>query len=414
MEVKEMKKLLLVVLLMFAFTMYVSAANVTIWFAGTTGSLMDLVDNEMIPAFEEEYPDINVRAEFIPWGELSTKLTTSFAGGIGPDIFMHGQAAIAGFAANEVIRPIDELIPLLEDPSDFGSSLDAGKYLGKSYFVPVFGSGQLLVYRADFFEEAGLDPDEPPLTWEQLKVYAKAMTETSNGRITRAGMALPVEGIDLQQIWTGFLVQNGGRLFDEEMNPVFNSPEGVEALEFYVDLIRNQNVCPDTGVTSIGNVPPVGAGTAAMAYMPMELVKDIMLYAPEVKDEIRVALSPARYRRGSFYSFAGFMVSRTTDDIDATTKVLRFFTSKEAIIDINKALGSLPPRQSSVEAEFVAEDPLLQMYVKGSKYAFGNPNVPFWVQARDIISKYLERAVRGVLAPKVALDKAAQEIIELQ
>jgi multiple sugar transport system substrate-binding protein len=108
------------------------------------------------------------------------------------------------------------------------------------------------------------------------------------------------------------------------------------------------------------------------------------------------------------------MVSRTTDDIDATTKVLRFFTSKEAIIDINKALGSLPPRQSSVEAEFVAKDPLLQMYVKGSKYAFGNPNVPFWVQARDIISKYLERAVRGVLAPKVALDKAAQEIIELQ
>ncbi len=409
-----MKKLLFFVILMFAVTTLVSAANVTIWFAGTTGSLMDLVDNEMIPAFEEENPDINVRAEFIPWGELSTKLTTSFAGGIGPDIFMHGQAAIAGFATNEVIRPIDDLIPLLEDPSDFGASLDVGKYLGKAYFVPVFGSGQLLVYRADYFEEAGLDPNEPPITWEQLEAYAKATTEISNGRITRAGLALPVEGIDIQQIWTGFLVQNGGRLFDEDMNPVFNSPKGVEALEFYVDLIRNQNVCPDTGVTSIGNVPPVGAGTASMAYMSMELVNDIMLYAPEVEDEVRVALSPARYQRGSFYSFAGFMVSDSTKDLDATTKVLRYFTSKEAIIEINKALGSLPPRQSSVQAEFVAEDPLLQMYVKGSKYAFGNPNVPFWVQARDIISKYLERAVRGVLEPKVALDRAANEIIDLK
>jgi multiple sugar transport system substrate-binding protein len=62
----------------------------------------------------------------------------------------------------------------------------------------------------------------------------------------------------------------------------------------------------------------------------------------------------------------------------------------------------------------VSSDPVIKMFVLGTKYAFGNPNVPFWVQARDILSKYLEQAIRGVVNPKEALDKAAEEIKKLK
>ena len=388
--------------------------NVTVWFAGTPEALMEAVDDGLVPAFEKSNPDIKLIVEYIPWGELSTKLTTAFAGGIGPDIFMHGQAAIAGFVENGVIMDIDSLIAKLDDPSDFGGTLGVGIYRGKHYFVPVFGSGRLLAYRADYFAESGLDPDEAPVTWEQLQAFAQAVTVTSAGRMTRAGLDIPVSGIDLQQVWTGFLIANNGALFDDDLNPTFNSPAGVEALEYYVGLIREAKVASEFGLTPVGNLAPIAAGTAAMVFMNNESLAAIKSYSPEAYSQIRLAFPPARYARAGFYSFAGFMVSSSTKNLEATTKALAFLTSKDSLIKINTALGSLPPRQSGAQAEFIANDPDLKMFVEGAKYAYGNPNVPFWVQARDIIARYLERAVMGVMTPKDALDKAAEEVSKLK
>jgi multiple sugar transport system substrate-binding protein len=398
---------------LFCFSLCFSG-TVKIWFAGTTGDLITLVENSMIPEFEKNNPGINVQAEFIPWGDLSTKLTTSFAGNIGPDIFMHGQAAIAGFAVKELILPLDAIIPQLEDASDFGGTFDVGLFKGKKYMVPVYGSGRLLAYRKDFFESAGIDPSEAPVTWEQLRAYAKKLTVTERGAIQRAGVALPVSGIDLQQVWTAFLIQNGGELFDNEFNPRFNGQEGIEALQFYVQMIRNDKVSPDTGVPNVGNVDAIVSGGEAMVYITMENLSDIRKYFPEEYNAITITMPVARVKRATFYSFAGFMVSAKTKNLAETTKVLAYFTSKRATVEINKALGGLPPRQSAADEDFIKNDPVMTVFLQGSKYAFGNPNVPFWVQARDILSKYLERAVKGVLSPKEALDSAAVEISKLK
>jgi multiple sugar transport system substrate-binding protein len=410
-----MKKWLLIMIICLAlgFTA-LGKTKVTVWFAGTPEALMEAVDDRLVPAFEKANPDIELAVEYIPWGELSTKLTTAFAGGIGPDIFMHGQAAIAGFAETGVIMSIDSLIDKLEDPEDFGGTLSVGLYRGKNFMVPVFGSGRLLAYREDFFVESGLDPDEPPVTWEQLRAYAEALTIYESGRLVRAGLDIPVSGIDLQQVWTGFLIANNGALFDNDFNPTFNDQAGVEALEYYVDLIREGKVASEYGLTPVGNLAPIAAGTAAMCFMNNESLAAIKEYSPDVYSKIRLAFPPARYDRAGFYSFAGFMVSSSTKNLDATAKALAFLTSKEGLIEINTALGSLPPRQSGVEAEYIANDPNLMKFVEGSKYAYGNPNVPFWVQARDIISKYLERSVMGVMTPKDALDGAAEEISKLK
>ncbi len=410
-----MKKwiLTLIICLALGFTA-IGKTKVTVWFAGTTEALMEAVDDHLVPAFEKANPDIELAVEYIPWGELSTKLTTAFAGGIGPDIFMHGQAAIAGFAETGVIMDIDSLIDKLEDPEDFGGTLGVGLYRGKNFMVPVFGSGRLLAYREDFFIESGLDPDEPPVTWEQLRAYAEVLTVYESGRLVRAGLDIPVSAIDLQQVWTGFLIANNGALFDNDFNPTFNSQSGVEALEYYVGLIREAKVASEYGLTPIGNLEPIAAGTAAMCFMNNESLAAIKEYSPDVYSKIRLAFPPARYGRAAFYSFAGFMVSSSTKDLEATTKALSFMTSKDALIAINTALGSLPPRQSGVVAEYIANDPNLMKFVEGSKYAYGNPNVPFWVQARDIISKYLERAIMGVMTPKNALDGAAEEIRKLK
>jgi len=387
-----------------------SKDTVLVWFAGTDKSLVDCVDR-LIKDFEKRNPDIDVEVEFIPWGELSVKLTTAFAGGIGPDIFMHGQAAVAGFVENGVLMPLDNHLDAFEDIKDFGDVIETGRYKGNLYFIPIYGTGRLLAYRTDLFEKAGLDPTEPPMTWEQLKEYAIKLTEWEGNRMKVAGIDLEVPS---QQVWGTFFVSNGGEFFNERFEPTFNSPQGIEALEYYTDLVRKYRVYPEAGLTKVANLDPIIAGTAAMAFVTAETMAAAKKYAPDVYEKIRLSFPPARVKRATFYSFGGFMISKSTKNPKATVRVLSFLTSKSSIAEISYVLGGIPARKSAINDPRFGSDPVISMFIEGMKYAFWNPNVPFWTRARDILSQYIERAVRGTMSPKEALDKAVEEVRKLK
>lgn len=404
------RKVLVVMVMALIAVSAFSKDTVLVWFAGTDKALTDCVD-KLVREFEKRNPDIDVQVEFVPWGELSVKVATSFAGGIGPDIFMHGQAAVAGFVENGVLMPLDDCVEALEDIGDFGEVIEAGRYKGHLYFVPVYGSGRLLAYRSDLFERAGLDPSKPPSTWEQLREYAIKLTEWEGNRMKVAGIDLEVPS---QQVWGIFLMSNGGGFFNEEFEPVFNSPQGIEALEYFTELVRKYKVYPEAGLPKVANLDPIVAGTAAMAFVTAETMAAAKKYAPDVYEKIKLSFPPARIKKATFYSFGGFMVSRFTKNREATIKVLSYLTSKSSIAEISHVLGGIPSRKSAVNDPRFGSDPIISLFIEGMKYAFWNPNVPFWTRARDILSQYIERTVRGTMTPKEALDKAVEEIRKLK
>src|SRR5690606_13083568 len=112
-----------------------------------------------------------------------------------------------------------------------------------------------LYYRTDLLEEAGYT--EPPQTWDELVEVAKALTKDvdGDGNIDQWGfvsLGLPGQVFNTYTFFD-FLFQNGGQLFNEEGEPAFNSPEGVEALQFMVDLKNVHQVMPPDVVTYDNN-----------------------------------------------------------------------------------------------------------------------------------------------------------------
>lgn len=388
--------------------------TIRLWFAGTPQALMDAMYDEMVPAFEAANPDIKLEVEFVPWSELSTKLATSFAAGVTPDIFMHGQAAIAEFVESNQLLPLDEFIADWPDKDDFGATLGSGYYKDATYFIPVFGAGRLLIYRADTFKEAGLDPDNPPTTWDELVEAAKALTVKQGNRFIRQGIDFPADGIDLQQVWAPFLWQAGGAFLTEDgTQAAFNSPEGVESLQFMVDFIYTHGASDVRTAQPVGNVSPIAADLVGMIFEVPGVLAQIKTYSPEVYPEIRVALPTKHVTQDTLYSFSGFMMSRHTVDKEKAWRVMSYLLSADSLEKINQAMATLPPRVSLAEAEFIVEDPNLKVYVEAMQFGRGNPNHPKWVQIRDIVSRYLERAMRGVMSPQEALDEAAKEVNRL-
>jgi multiple sugar transport system substrate-binding protein len=389
---------------------YAKGTTINLWFAGTEAPFMKTVNEEILPLFRRAYPNIDLVVTFVPWGDLSTKLGTAFAAKLPPDVFMHGQAATAGFAANQSIEPLDKYIAKMPDAKDFGPTIDSGAYMGKRYMLPMNGAGRLLIYRADFFREAGLDPNRPPTTWEELRAAAIAQTIRQGSRIVREGLDIPTQGIDAQQIYSNFLWQNGGDFISQDgKKAIFNSKEGVEALQFIVDLIYKDKCTNTQEERPLGNVQPIASGKVAMQFAVPNDIKLIEVYSPDVYKQIRVAPPLMNKEQVALYSYSGLFMAKDSKNKDAAWEVMQFMTSPAVLGKICESLGMLPPRQSLKSAPFIAKDYRIQAYVEGMAYGRGNPNVPAWVKVRDILATYIEKAAFGVMSPQDALDKAAAE-----
>jgi multiple sugar transport system substrate-binding protein len=220
---------------------------------------------EIISAFEQLRPDITVKQEALPWGDLEAKLTAALAAGAPPDA-THGQAVTcASFYAKGLLRPLEDLAEAVGKDNIWEAVRGPCRFEGRYYGIPHSAATSLLIYRKDVFKAKGL---KPPESWDDLIKVAQAMMEKDkDGRVTRYGMSLPGVGLFIN-IMVGELVKaNGGRLFDPGTGrPTFAERQVVEVLDFYKRL--NDTVLPPgwLGHGYLDTFTNLATGKAAMLY----------------------------------------------------------------------------------------------------------------------------------------------------
>jgi multiple sugar transport system substrate-binding protein len=201
---------------------------------------------EIIQSFEKKNPGITVRPEVFPWKEISPKLIVASTSRRGPDVTLVETDLSEKLARGKILEPLDQYIaatdPRLRD--DFYHP-ETRIVDGKTYSINVWTNGSAVFYRKDLFEKAGL---KPPRTLDDFVADAKALTVDTNGdgRIDQWGFA---EGTARSQpfahrtlfplIWA-----QGGTIVSPDGKAVFNSPAGVKAVQWFVDLVKVQKVMP--------------------------------------------------------------------------------------------------------------------------------------------------------------------------
>lgn len=392
------------------------SVDLTVWFPGNLPEEMDLVNDTLVPAFQAEHPEANVTVEFVPWGDLSTRLSTAFAGGTVPDVFGHGVAATAGFADAGRLEPLDRYLDTLDaaDRDDL-VFLDSGMFDGKRYAMPLRGFGYLTAYRTDQAVEAGLDRDHPPTDWASLREWADKLVVRDGDRITRSGLIVPHGGgASIVQAFATFLAQAGGSLVSDDGSRItWNSPEGVEALEFVAGIYTGDNAV-GTGVgeaiDTSGAQHPLCVGTAAMALISDETLASIATQAPECAAQLAVA-QPLREKEKASFGGAGnvLFVSADSAEKDLAWEFVNFMVSPENSRAYIQAVGGIPARTSAAQDPQIARIDYLTPYLEAASFLRGNPNIPEWTQLRDVLAVAVEEAMRGVNDPRTALDATADE-----
>lgn len=193
------------------------------WLAGMnqTEVLRDLVKTD----FAELYPNLTVNMDEVPNNEISQKALLEATQNTGAyDVVM--QAGTLPQLANiGALAPIDEYIA--RDNFDISKMVDNGIFFnGNCYGIPVRYDAFLFHYNEEQFEAAGLDPNSPPTSWEELEEYGAKLTQDGHFGISR-GYGTNI----LAEAFVNTVYSLGGEICDENNNPVFNDEIGVQALE---------------------------------------------------------------------------------------------------------------------------------------------------------------------------------------
>ncbi|WP_029253079.1 ABC transporter substrate-binding protein [Paraoerskovia marina] len=205
---------------------------VTIQVAMDEGLEQGAIDafNERIEQFESEHENITVEAQEYNW--VGTTFTADLAGGTLPDVFTVPFTDGRGLIERQQIADVSEQIAELPYAGDFSETVaSAGQDAdGKQWLVPIAAYGQGLHYNRALFEEAGLDPDAPPTTWDGIQEAARTISEKTG----QAGYAEMTTSNTGGWILTTLVYSLGGRaesVDGETTTATINTPEYTEALE---------------------------------------------------------------------------------------------------------------------------------------------------------------------------------------
>ena len=407
---KRFLTLLLAGMLVLSFSAIPSTAEeetLVFWTLQQSANDVQSAQEAAVLAFEEEY-NCKVEVTAFPYEELRDKLLTALAGGQGPDILLMDQIWIGQYAAAGFVAPIDDLLETSEAiqyDDFFEGAWGTCTYLGKTYGVPFdVGVWSMLYYNKDMFEEAGLDPEKPPVTWDEFLEYGQKLTHDDQyGTAIWCGT-----GDAVQCMVDAFTFSSGGAIVNEDnTQALLNSEAGVAGLNFWKQC---QQISPpgSVGRSEEDSFKLFTSGQVAMFFYGEWGQDTIAARAPEMN--YGVAMLPVPNEGdASIGTFGGWNIGISTrcENRDLAWKFIEYTSQK----DVNKQIVGLTPAHKEAAVEFLNErriypDIIYQQLLTASF----RPSTPIYPEIAEIQRMATQRVLLDETDAQTALNDAAAEI----
>jgi len=322
----------------------------TPWHVGGENDLYEILAKR----FHEIHPNITIEFQDVPFEEMHDKLLTQIAGNNPPDAAYVDSPTVGEFAQRNALVALDDYIAksTVIDVDDYVAPFrDTTIYNDKMYGLPIDGETTGLFYRIDRFEEAGLDPTKPPSTWEEFEEYAAKLTDPANKKYGLISFATEAAYYFYPWMW-----QAGADTLnpDDPNDVIFDSPEGQEAANFYVNLVQYSS--PDyLSSNSWDGRVAFANGDVAMYIAGAWFAGTLMDEFPDANGLWTAAPLPTG-KAGCATTIASddLVVFSASKNPDAAFKWIEFMSSNENMLALNVGSGDyintlLPPRISLLE-----------------------------------------------------------------
>lgn len=352
----------------------------------------------LIGDFKKANPGVSVQPDYTSYDKLDEKLATSIVGGIPYDVMLIGVGWIPPFAKKGVLADLGTSateLGKLYNPR----VVSAGVYEGKTYARPMVLDARMGIYRKDILADAGITA--PPKNLTELKDMAKELTVRKGGTLQRAGV--DILSNDVRQTFLPLMWAFGADLF-KDGQPAFDSPEAIDALQWMVDVVRNDKI-EDYGFSSTtAVVAPITQGRAAMAVGHNDLWRQFKTAAPSLISEGKVdGFTLAQARPAMFQGGTLATMAARTQHPEQAKKLIEFLTSDQVVPQAAEQRGNIPAVVSAAGSSYVKSDKLVGFAMANMDHAFSEGGVPSWLDIRDEFKPALDSALLGKTTPAKAL-----------
>ncbi|HYU33550.1 MAG TPA: ABC transporter substrate-binding protein [Thermoanaerobaculia bacterium] len=320
-----------------------------------------------------------------------------------PDVLQLDVVWTPEFAAAGWILPLDRYAPPAGD--FFPASLEANTWQGRLYAVPWFMDVGMLYWRTDLLRG-------PPHTLEELAADARRAA-SAPGSFGFVWQGARYEG--LVTVFLEVLGGYGGRILGPDHQVLVDSPQGVRALTWLRDLIR-QGISPPDVLTWHEEETRFAFQNGQAVFLRNWPYAFPLLSAPGSRVAGRFAVAPMPAAPGGAPTAAlgggQLAINAHSRFPDAAWRLVAYLTAPEQMLERAEAVGQYPARRSVWRSPRLAAalhappDQVLSIV----ESAVARPATPVWTELSDILQIWLHRALAGQAEPAAALREAAREM----
>jgi putative chitobiose transport system substrate-binding protein len=352
----------------------------------------------MIDTYEAEHPNVHVNWVDVSGAEVSEKFLASLVGGSPPDLAnLYDLPRIFEF---DVLASMDELVP----PVDRAKRLDVfwygvGQYQGTAYALPWYAGVNMMWYNRELFERAGLDPDKPPTTIDEMLAFGRQIRDRTgkygvSWRLHPSLVAPPWSLLRLDGVWP---------LFNEEHSrSTINTPRAHEVLQKWVDAYQDGVVPPEALASS--NRDEVNWFIEGRCAMLPFTGGWITRYFDESFEAKAVPVAQPRGALGLVPSTNQVLVvPRMSPHKQEAVDFGLFVTNDVNQLEFIRRVAILPSTKAAAANAYLRREPetsedrahVLSAQDIPNSFVMAPPDVPGWSRMEDVLYEEFARALAG-------------------
>jgi sn-glycerol 3-phosphate transport system substrate-binding protein len=409
-----MKKIILVCVFILAAS-HIYAKKIEISFWHSLGFHVKELIEQMAEEYNNDHPKVAVNPVFQGlYEEMQVKMLAAAVTRQLPDVAQVQIEYLDPYIENGILDHIDGEIPsdLREDILDkFWATVSRD---GHIYAVPFCVSTTVFFYNADIYEEAGLDPESPPQTWEELIRMGKKLTRDNDGDGQYDQYAMMFWADGFYGIMP-FFWANGGELFSPDGKVELTSDEMVRTIRMLMDLIFMHRIMPRNWTDWEGGQAFLTGDLA------MGLFTGAAISYGEQNLPWTLKIAPLPAVNGKRYTvLGGSALTNFTSNRKKRRMVNDFISwcvSKENTIRLHERIGYIPVRKTALESlelkAFLRDNPNFAVPIEGIEYARPLPAHAEYYKMNKLIRDMLQRLILNEADIEEELAKTERQINDL-
>ncbi len=377
------------------------------------GKLTEVVDG-IVSDFEAANPDIKVNAIYSGnYDDTRVRALSALASGDPAKLAVMFSIDAYDLIEQDLVMSFDDISGVDKNwlNSFYPALMANGNIEGKTWGIPFQRSTIVAYYNKDLFRAAGLDPEAPPTTWDEIISMGKTLTKDGT-----YGLMIPSTGYPYW-MFQALAIQNGKEVMSNDgLTTYFDDQTVIDTLDFWKSLSTEHGIMPE-GTVEWGTLRQAFLeGKTAMMW---HSTGNLTAVKNNASFDFGVAELPANVRKGSPTGGGNFYVFKETsaEERAAALKLIEFMTSPEQAAAWSIATGYMGVSPAAYETEalkkYTSEFPPALVARNQLEHAVAEFSTFETARVREGLNNAIQAALTGAKSSADALKEAQSAAVRL-